>query len=213
MVEQALFDHAVDHIEIEPAVVVQIAKLSCPTPTGRLHAAAGGLVAPTAIRLAHFQHIGRPLGVTRGVGLFQDGHHRQPGGQIGDGNVIGVHVGGKEGQLTVVGNVGPIAAHRAIGGFGERLARRPHRRIARSSLIEPELVAQMEIVADPEVRPAIFIEVRCRQPQALRLAGQPHRDKATGPVCIDGDAAATRQQKVVPHLAEDGGVIGGGGQI
>jgi hypothetical protein len=72
-------DHAIDDIEVEPAVVVEVAKLAGPTPAGGVHAAARRLVAP-ATRIRYLQHIGHDLRVVGAVRLFQLADHRQPGG-------------------------------------------------------------------------------------------------------------------------------------
>ena len=76
--------------------------------------------------------------------------------------------------------------------------------------MQPEVVAQGEVVADLDVEPAVVVHVPEGNGEGLCFGSQPLRHKGQRLILVDVDAAAAVEQVAVAQIGEQPGVVRGG---
>ena len=97
----------------------------------------------------------------------QLGDGGQPGGQRARVDVVGIHIGGEEGQLAVVGDVAPFDRHGAVRGLGEEVSSLPA-----VVLACPDVVFQSEVIGGPDFWVAVAGQVEKSQREGFGVGGE-----------------------------------------
>ena len=187
----------VDHVQVERAVVVQVAELHRPAPPRGIHAAGAALVDEhRRVAPAKLQRVGHELnavvGLHRAVPLQRRGPHRVL--------LVRLHVDADDLEAAVVVGIALREAHGVGGGALERRGVDPALR-----LVEKRLVRGGEVIADQDVAPPTAIQVGQQYRQRLGMGHQEVRLQRPPFVGEQEHPAARRRTESARHQF---GVVG-----
>ena len=198
-------DHAVHHVQVEVAVVVQVAELGRPAPAGGVHPGGLGGVderVAAACGRPRVQHVGGDLHAVGGlqVGAFRP---QRPPDLFGGGvAVVRLHVGGQQLGAPVVVEVALGEAHGVDGSAGEG------RRLAPAAgRVEVDHVGGREVVADQDVAPPVAVQIGEQHRQRVGAPAQPFEGEQAGAVVAVEEHAAADHHTIRQRAQL--GVVGG----
>ena len=181
--------HAVDHVEVQKPVVVEVAEAARPAPAGGVYTEVISDVLKPAF-CAALKDVLLSLRVAVKLPVVAPLHQRHPGGERSIIGKVGFHIGGEELGGAVVVDVARVEAHGVAGGGGERRSFKPA--LVR---IHVNVVGYLEVVTDEDVRFAVLVHVKKRERQGLGGLGEPCRDETVWRVLINNDARARGEEK------------------
>ena len=202
-------DHAVDHVQVEVAVVVEVAELRRPAPSRGVHPDRLGHVDERFRGVrggARVQHVGGDLDAVVGLQVGGLGPQRSPGGVGVLVALVRLHVGGQQLVATVVVDVALGEAHGVDGG-----AREGRRLGPAGGRVEVDQVGGREVVADQDVAPPVAVEVTQVDRQGVGAPSQPLELQQAGAVVAVEEHSAAHHQ-AVPERAQFG-IVGGAHQV
>ncbi len=210
--EKAFLDHAVDAVEIDVAIQVEVAKLARPRPAGAVDAPIRRLIPVATVGAAHQQHILHDLRVGGDLRLHHAHHHCvhhcRPAAHCLAG--VGLHVGGENLKNTVVVEVGLVVAHRAVCHRHEAVAGV----LPAGGGAHPGHVRRVEVVADQDVGAPVGVEVGEEDRQRLRGGGERRHAEASTQVFVQENAAlCVADDVLVAAVGEQTGVVASDHQV